>query len=198
MTLDLSDRTTNDVTIVDLDGKMNTSTSPDADAYLSHLIVGGSNKLLLNMLGVDYISSSSADPSGYGTLGVSGGDGKMLIGNPAHVLLVDTTISQNLNQAPSYYGYIVDSPAEPDAGWDYVDGYEVIVSKAAFGAAGFGGVTGLVTALQGAGGVKADAGQAGGADDLFASVVLAGGIALFAFASQVGFLVQHGDNSRDQ
>ena len=58
MTLDLSDRTTNDVTIVDLDGKMNTSTSPDADAYLSQLIAGGSNKLLLNMMGVDYISSS--------------------------------------------------------------------------------------------------------------------------------------------
>jgi len=58
MTLDLSDRTIDDVTIVNLDGKMNTSTSPDADAYLSHLIVGGSNKLLLNMLGVDYISSS--------------------------------------------------------------------------------------------------------------------------------------------
>jgi anti-sigma B factor antagonist len=58
MTLDLSDRTIDDVTIVDLDGKMNTSTSPDADAYLSQLIAGGSNKLLLNMMGVDYISSS--------------------------------------------------------------------------------------------------------------------------------------------
>jgi len=58
MTLALSDRTIDDVTIVDLDGKMNTSTSPDADAFLSQLIVGGSNKVLLNMNGVDYISSS--------------------------------------------------------------------------------------------------------------------------------------------
>ena len=58
MTLDLSDRNVDDVTVVDIDGKMNTGTSPDADAYLSRLISDGSNRLLLNMNGVDYISSS--------------------------------------------------------------------------------------------------------------------------------------------
>jgi anti-sigma B factor antagonist len=58
MSLELSDRTVDDVTVVDLEGKMNTGTSPDADAYLSQLISGGSNHLLLNMGGIDYISSS--------------------------------------------------------------------------------------------------------------------------------------------
>ena len=92
---------------------------------------------------LDYISQSSLYPSGYGTLGVSGGDGKMLTGNAASVLAVHTTLSDSLNQSPAFYGYTVDSPA-PEAAfptWDYVDGYTVEVSKAAFGAAGFGGVS---------------------------------------------------------
>lgn len=58
MTLDLSNRNVDDVTVVDLEGKMNTGTSPDADAYLCGLISGGSNKLLLNMGEVDYVSST--------------------------------------------------------------------------------------------------------------------------------------------
>ena len=58
MTLELSDRKVENVTVVQLVGKMNTSTSSDADAYLSSLISNGSDRLLLNMEGVDYISSS--------------------------------------------------------------------------------------------------------------------------------------------
>ena len=58
MTLDMSDRNIDGVTVVNLEGKLNTGTSPDADSYLSQLISGGSSKLLLDMEKVDYISSS--------------------------------------------------------------------------------------------------------------------------------------------
>lgn len=58
MALEMSNRSVEDVTVIQLEGKMNTATSSDADVHLSQLIANGSNKLLLNMGGVDYISSS--------------------------------------------------------------------------------------------------------------------------------------------
>ena len=58
MTLEMTNRSIEDVTVIQLDGKMNTATSSNADAHLSQLIANGSIKLLLNMGGVDYISSS--------------------------------------------------------------------------------------------------------------------------------------------
>ncbi len=92
----------------------------------------------------DYVSASSSFPSGYGTLGVSGGDGKVNVGSAANVLYVDTTITDNLNQSSAFYGYTTNSPATTDpndAKWNNVDGYTVIVSKNAFGTNGFGGVS---------------------------------------------------------
>ena len=58
MTLEMTNSSVDDVTVIQLEGKMNTATSSNADAHLSQLIADGSNKLLLNMGGVDYISSS--------------------------------------------------------------------------------------------------------------------------------------------
>jgi len=58
MALEMSNRSVEDVTVIQLEGKMNTATSSDADVHLSQLIANGSSKLLLNMGGVDYISSS--------------------------------------------------------------------------------------------------------------------------------------------
>ena len=106
---------------------------------------------------VDYISSATSKtfppptgtvsyPSGYGTLGANGGDGQLVTGNINHVLFATTSLTENLNSGlnggfPS--PYLVNSPT-PEASfpnWDYVDRYTVIVSKAAFGAAGFGGVS---------------------------------------------------------
>ena len=40
---------------------------------------------------VDYLSSSATYPSGYGTLGVSGGEGKVNFGSAANVVSADTT-----------------------------------------------------------------------------------------------------------
>jgi len=107
---------------------------------------------------VDYISATTKAifpsgtvlyPSGYGTLGVSGGDGKMLVGSAANVLSATTSLTENLKQLQFVSGFLVNSPPETapnsntsiPAGWDYYDSYTVIVSKAAFGTKGFGGVT---------------------------------------------------------
>jgi uncharacterized repeat protein (TIGR01451 family) len=90
---------------------------------------------------VDYISASSAFPSGYGSLGVSGGDGKMLTGNAAYVLSATTSLTQDLLLPQFQHGFLVNSPAEtaPNsgvstvAGWDYNNAYTVVIDKAAFG-----------------------------------------------------------------
>lgn len=92
---------------------------------------------------VDYLSASNNYPSGYGTLGVTGGDGSISVGSASNIASVTTTMTTNLNQSPAFYGYTVDSPA-PEANfpiWDYVDGYTVVIKKAAFGASGFGSVS---------------------------------------------------------
>jgi hypothetical protein len=108
---------------------------------------------------LDYISQASSAkfgdgvtityPSGYGTLGPLGGDGKMLIGASSNVLSCHTSFSDTINQPQFISGYTVNSPPETSpnsgvstpAGWNYKNSYSMVISKAAFGAAGFGGVT---------------------------------------------------------
>lgn len=91
----------------------------------------------------DYISASKAYLSGYGTLGVGGGDGGMIVGSAANVLSVNTTITTDLNQSPAFYGYTVDSPTPEStfSSWDYVDGYTIVVNGAIFEDNGFGNAT---------------------------------------------------------
>jgi hypothetical protein len=101
----------------------------------------------------DYISATTSNamfPSGYASLGPNGGDGSIITGAKSNVLFYTSTLADNLNSGLNSSNgiafpspYLVNSPtpesAHPD--WDYVDGYTVIVSKNAFGAAGYGGVT---------------------------------------------------------
>lgn len=107
----------------------------------------------------DYISAATSVkfgngvtityPSGYGTLGPLGGDGKMITGSSSNVLSCRTSLSDTINQSSTFYGFTVNSPPETaplsgvsiPAGWDYVNSYYVKVSHFAFGANGFGGVT---------------------------------------------------------
>jgi hypothetical protein len=93
----------------------------------------------------DYLSQSQTVPSGYISLGVSGGDGKMISGSADQIVAVSTSLARNLNQC-GYPSYTVDSPATdanytpnpaaPD--WDYRVVYDVWVKAAAFGSSGFG------------------------------------------------------------
>ncbi len=96
---------------------------------------------------VDYLSKSPAFPSGYGTLGVSGGDGKVKQGEAASILQVGTSLTENLNQPPfleRLAQYTVDSPAPDDpnlAAWQDRVIYSVVVDRQAFEPFGFGSVT---------------------------------------------------------
>jgi hypothetical protein len=95
----------------------------------------------------DYISANAAYPSGYGTRGVTGGDGSVSIGNPANVVFVSSSLTENLNKQPflsNLSKYTNNSPALSDPNsvfWEYRMTYTVVVSNIAFGASGFGGVS---------------------------------------------------------
>jgi len=115
----------------------------------------GSGAVVLDFF-LDYISAATSKtfpgcgtipyPSGYGTLGANGGDGRLVTGNINHILCASTSLTDNLNSplngcCPS--PYLVNSPS-PEASfpnWNYVDSYTVTVSHDAFGTAGFGNVT---------------------------------------------------------
>jgi hypothetical protein len=103
---------------------------------------------------VDFISAKADAVCGYGSLGTAGGDGSMILGDPAHLLATSTSLDRNLNGC----GYCksaacepngdctIDSPAtdssfKPNAAtpdWDYRQVYEVWVDMAAFSSKGFG------------------------------------------------------------
>ena len=112
-------------------------------------------KTLVSMFDIDYITANSAASCKYGALGVSGGEGKMLVGSAAHVLASTTSLDRNLNgcgycaNAACGGDCTVNSPATdasytPNSAapnWDYRVVYEVWMSAAAFGSTGFGGAS---------------------------------------------------------
>lgn len=87
----------------------------------------------------DYIADDDTSPSGYLSLGIWGGEGKMFEGDETQVLAATTSISRNLNDR-GYAEYVVDSPATdenytpnpmtPD--WDYRVVYEVWIALSGF------------------------------------------------------------------
>ncbi len=90
---------------------------------------------------IDYLGASSDYPSGYGTLGVTGGDGAVYVGNAADVKGVGTSLTDNLLKPMFQSGYTVDSPPEPNADWEYRMIYRITLDGALFAANGFGEVT---------------------------------------------------------
>jgi hypothetical protein len=112
-------------------------------------------KTLVSMFDIDYITANTASACGYGALGVSGGEGKMLVGDGKFVLASTTSLDRNLNgcgyckNAACGGDCTVDSPATdanytPNAAapnWDYRVVYEVWIDAALFGSSGFGGAS---------------------------------------------------------
>jgi hypothetical protein len=94
---------------------------------------------------LDYLSESASAASGYASLGVSGGEGKMIEGDAASILASSTSMDRNLN-ACDLSEFVEDSPSTDEtyapsdtaSAWDYRVIYEVWVSAEAFGGAGFG------------------------------------------------------------
>jgi hypothetical protein len=107
------------------------------------------------MFDIDYITANTAATCAYGALGVSGGEGKMLVGDAKHVLASTSSLDRNLNGC----GYCtsaacggdcrIDSPSTdasytPNAGapnWDFRVVYEVWMDAAVFAGKGFGGAS---------------------------------------------------------
>jgi hypothetical protein len=110
---------------------------------------------------VDYLSANASAPSGYASLGVTGGDGKMLVGT-ADGISATTSLANNLNninipglfdaahhQLKGSVNVLLDSPptdaahttytiSDPDlAGWDFHDTYFVTISAAKLASLGF-------------------------------------------------------------
>lgn len=110
---------------------------------------------------VDYLTANAAAPSGYASLGVSGGDGKMLVGT-ADGITATTSLANNLNNIniPGLFdashtqqfgsvNVLINSPptdaahttyviSDPTlAGWDFHDTYYVDISPAKLASIGF-------------------------------------------------------------
>jgi hypothetical protein len=113
-------------------------------AELTFFDKAGAEKLHFKM---DYISQSASAPSGWASLGVRGGEGRMILGNASSILKAVTSLDRNLNER-GYAAYTVDSPPttptyapSPSApSWDYRVVYEAWIDNAAFGPSGFGKV----------------------------------------------------------
>ncbi len=54
----ISVKTTNEVKVLEFEGKLDTQTSPEAQDQLTQLIEGGAHKILVNFEKLEYISSS--------------------------------------------------------------------------------------------------------------------------------------------
>jgi hypothetical protein len=114
--------------------------------HIELFVKDGAGKLAMDF-DLDYISVDPSAPCGYGTLGVSGGEGKVIVGSASAVLAVATSLDRDLNGC-GYCSYTTDSPATDSSytpnpaapRWDYRVVYEVWLDAGAFGAAGFGEV----------------------------------------------------------
>jgi hypothetical protein len=101
---------------------------------------------------LDYIDKKSGTPSGYGSLGPFGGDGKFTTGDQSAILGWTTTLDDNLNQTGYCSGgnctsggvnLLTDSPppvstsdesqgaAPPFGQWNFINGYTVIIKASA-------------------------------------------------------------------
>ncbi len=97
---------------------------------------------------LDYVTADPSAPSGWASLGVSGGEGEVIVGDPAWLLDWNTSIARNLNER-GYGDYLVDSPATDEdytpnpetPEWDYRVVYEAWIDVSALGGEGFGGAT---------------------------------------------------------
>jgi hypothetical protein len=111
------------------------------------VVTDGAGKVVLQFK-LDYISADASAASGYASLGVTGGEGKVLVGDAADVVKWMTSIDRNLNER-GYASYTTDSPATDDLyspnddtpEWDYRVVYEAWIDIEAFGDAGFGGAS---------------------------------------------------------
>jgi hypothetical protein len=115
----------------------------------AEIFVNDSKGNLVKHFGVDYISAMAGTKSGYGCLGVTGGDGYVVKGAESDVLAARSSLQVNLNGLPNCLPtseILVNSPATdenytpnpkcPD--WIYDVWYEIWIDWDSFGPTGPG------------------------------------------------------------
>jgi hypothetical protein len=110
-----------------------------SDHAIIMMLTGGRDVLGMK---IDYLTASTAATSGWGTLGVMGGDGGMTLGDASGVLQTMTSLDRNLNER-GLSQYTVDSPATDESytpnpaapEWDFRVVYEAWIDAALFGGA---------------------------------------------------------------
>ena len=115
--------------------------------HAEFILTDGAGNTVLQIK-LDYVSVDASAPSGYSSLGVTGGDGAVVVGDASSVVKWSTSIVRNLNER-GLEEYIPDSPAtdadytpNPDAPeWDFRVVYEVWIDASIFSNGGFGGAT---------------------------------------------------------
>ncbi|MGC2656800.1 MAG: hypothetical protein WA324_02410, partial [Bryobacteraceae bacterium] len=95
----------------------------------------GQGNLVLDFM-ADYLSPNNRCPSGYGTSGIvrnypTQGDCSKVVG-------INTSLSDDLNQAPQYNKCTNNSPVWQDGKWNFQCSYTVEIDQSAFGRNGFG------------------------------------------------------------
>ncbi|HEX2675544.1 MAG TPA: hypothetical protein VHM19_02870 [Polyangiales bacterium] len=111
----------------------------------AELKVTDSTGTVVSHFALDYISPDASAPSGYACLGVTGGEGKMIVGNASDIVDYSSSLDENLN-ARGYGSYTTDSPATdhdytPNPAtpeWDYRVVYEVWIDVKVLGSNMFG------------------------------------------------------------
>ena len=95
--IDISSRDENGVQVVEIEGKLNTGASPDADKFLTRLIEEGATKILLNLEYLDFIASTGLRvilATGKKLVGVGG---KLVICNP-NLMVMDVLKMSGFSQ----------------------------------------------------------------------------------------------------
>lgn len=110
--LDFEEREVNGVTVIDFFGKMNTSTSPDAEKYVNQLIDQGANNILFNLEELDFISSTGLRVILATGKKLGGSNGKLVICNP-NITVKDVLDMSGFSQMFGVFG----SEAEALAGF---------------------------------------------------------------------------------
>jgi hypothetical protein len=103
------------------------------------------NGQVVNDFFLDYLSAKTGTPSGYGSLGVAGGDGSLLTGPPPVSWTTSMDDNMNIVCPPPAGPWTTNSPSSPGPdpacpGWEFRSIYKVTVSNSIFGPSGFGSV----------------------------------------------------------
>ena len=111
--------------------------------HVSMIALSATDEIVFDV-DIDYISADTSAPCGNRSLGVTGGEGEVRVGDPGAILFATTSIDRNLNERG--YCLTTDSPASdenctpnPDApNWDFRVVYEIWFALSAFEPNGFG------------------------------------------------------------